>query len=214
MSRNSKSQLTRSIIETALEEVSKRVRQSGNFASSCKFPIELIVSGGTISVLQGVRVATEDIDYYCQNNRIMNTIEDFAKIVANHMSLQDNFMNTGLRFFIESNRYKPAVERSISQNQVLFMNDVFKIYEADYGYQLMSKLHRMSDDLTRGREFKKYDPLDAAHCLHKLIRSFGWNPSLEELNALYPLNEPVEKAVFEHVAAVYRGKFGYVPFVV
>ena len=48
----------------------------------------MILTGGAVSILRGVRPAeSEDIDFYCVQEDIMNSIEEAAEAIADEMKL-------------------------------------------------------------------------------------------------------------------------------
>jgi hypothetical protein len=106
---------------------------------------------------------TEDIDFYCEEEKIMESIEQAAEAVALEMALEMNFMNSAVRLFLNHSIYAPAVARSFAQNELLFQSDALEVYDADHGFQLISKIDRMSNAVASGSDtIMKKDQLDAA----------------------------------------------------
>ncbi|KAF8816286.1 hypothetical protein BYT27DRAFT_7127977 [Phlegmacium glaucopus] len=208
------SQLTQHIIEEAFTWIAKHLKISGHIDSS-QFPCRLIVVGGAVSVLRGVRPTTEDIDFYCKEEKIMESIEQAGEAVALDMGLEENFMNSTVRLFLNHSVYAPAVARSFAQNELLFQNDALEVYVGDYGYQLISKVDRMSNAVASGRETMRKDQLDAAFHLHELIRIMKRNPKREEVVELYPSDgytPKVLETVLDLVAKVYEERYNMTPF--
>ncbi|EDR07980.1 uncharacterized protein LACBIDRAFT_327186 [Laccaria bicolor S238N-H82] len=83
------------------------------------------------------------IDFYCED--IMNSIEEAAETIADEMELSQNVMNSNIRLFINHSSFEKAIERSFSQNDIVYQNNVFYVYVADYGFQFISKVNRMSN---------------------------------------------------------------------
>ena len=93
----------------------------------------------------------------------MESIEQAAEVVARDMALKRNFMNSAVRLFLNHSVYTPAVARSFAQKELLFQSDVLEVYIADYGFQLISKIDRMSNAVASGSDtILKKDHLHAA----------------------------------------------------
>lgn len=75
----------------------------------------------------------------------MNSIEEAAETIADEMELSQNVMNSNIRLFINHSSFEKAIERSFSQNDIVYQNNVFYVYVADYGFQFISKVNRMSN---------------------------------------------------------------------
>jgi len=199
---------------SALTRITNRLRISALIDPS-HFPCQLIIVGGAASVLRGVRPTTEDIDFYCVEENIMDSIEQVAETVAGDMALDESFMNSNVRLFLNHPIYAPAVARSFAQNELLFQNDVAKVYIADYGYQFISKVDRMSNAVADGGEAMRKDQLDAAFYLHEMIRIMNRNPTRAEVVALYPTDgftPKVLEAVLDLVAKIYKECYNVMPF--
>lgn len=168
-----------------------------------------------MSVLRGSRSATEDIDFFCVDEHIMNSIEEVAEAVATEMTLPLNFMNSNIRIFFGHPSFESAVDKSFSQNDILFQNDVLKVYSADYGYQLLSKVDRMSKSKSKGLQVATKDRLDATFYLRELIKKIQSNPTRAEVVALYP-GDGVMPEVLEEIvdltAETYQQRYGSPPF--
>lgn len=181
------------------------------------FPLQVIIAGGAVSVLRGVRTATEDIDFYCVQESIMNTIEEAAESVAEDLKLEHGFMNSNIRLFMNHSSFDQAASRSFKQGECIFQNDVFQIYAADYGYQFISKVDRMSNAIAKGRKIMTKDRLDAVFYLHELIRIefMGNNPTREEVVALYPSDgfmPNVLAEILDLVTQTYQEYYKAAPF--
>lgn len=93
----------------------------------------------------------------------MNSIEEAAEAIVDEMELSQNFMNSHIRLFINDSSFEKANERSFSQNDIIFQNDVFQVYVAD-GTQFISKVDRMSNAVKRGpgiqkkKSYRRYTP--------------------------------------------------------
>ena len=147
----------------------------------------------------------------------MDTIEEAAEAVADALKLAPNFMNSNIRLFINHSSFDQAVSRSFKQGECIFQNDVFQIYAADYGYQFISKVDRMSNAMVKGKEIQTKDRLDAVFYLHELIRFgfMGRSPTRKEVVALYPgdgLMPSVLEAILDLVTQTYREYYKAAPF--
>ena len=85
----------------------------------------------------------------------MNSIEEAAEAIVDEMKLSQNFMNSHIRLFINDSSFEKAIERSFSQNDIIFQNDVIQFYVADYRIQFISKVDRMSNAVERGPGIQK-----------------------------------------------------------
>jgi hypothetical protein len=107
------------------------------------------------------------------------------------------------------------VARSFAQDELLFQTDVIKVYVADYGYQLISKVDHMSNAVASGIETMRKDQFDAAFNLHELIRIMKRNLKRAEVVALYPSDgytPKVLETVLDLVANVYEECYKVAPF--
>ncbi|KAF9554348.1 hypothetical protein CPC08DRAFT_712981 [Agrocybe pediades] len=173
----------------------------------------IFIAGGSVSVLHSSRTATEDIDFFCEHTDTMNDLEDMAKSVGESMNLAQNFMNSAVRFFVRHENFKEAIPNSVRQNEVLFRGEGIVVYSADYGYQYLAKLHRLSRPNSRatGVQVEK-DRRDAAFYLRQLCLSKGRRLTRQEIKDLYPNKTGeipiVSDAEMDAVDEIYREVYG------
>jgi len=204
-------------INLLLTQVSQRLRAS----NAANLPYDIFLVGGAVSVLRGIRSATEDIDFYSRSETAMDLIEDKAEAVAEELGLPTAVMNSNVRLFFEHPVFESAVEKTLAQNDIIFHSDALKVYVVDYGYQLISKVDRMSNRRQKQVSWEDTqmakDGLDAAYYLHQLIRIRGTlgKPSPEDVRELYPGDgymPQIMEEVLHFVGETYKAVYGELPF--
>jgi hypothetical protein len=162
-----------------------------------------------------MRTSTEDIDFYASVESVMNVIEEAAENVSRDIHTDEAFMNSNIRLFFAHASFQDAVARTFTQNDVAFRSEELIVFVADWGYQLVSKLDRMSNKFVEGwrwdRAQMRKDRADAVFYLHMETQKQQRKLTRDEVRALYPTDgftPNVSDDVLDAVAEVYESSYG------
>lgn len=155
---------------SAFKKIAEKLRDQ----APDQLPYNIVLVGGAVSVLSNIRTATEDIDFFMagqdDSDDQMARLEEVAEGIANELGLSQSFMNSNVRLFINNRVFEPAIERTWTQNQRVFQSRELNVFVADYGYQLVSKLERISMKIRDRQAVLPKDLTDATFYLHSLIK--------------------------------------------
>jgi hypothetical protein len=178
--------------------------------NSPRFPFTIYIGGGACAVKANVRPSTEDIDFYCENEKDSEFVQNMANSIRGDLQVKKDFMNGELWVYATSDAYRGCVQRSIAQDVVFFRSTELMVYAFDYGFQLVIKLDKMSNLMKHpGGTAPEKDQLDAVYFLHEYSRRQR-KPTRAQVKALYPFDGSVprlEDNVFDLVASAYEKKY-------
>ena len=128
------------------------------------------------------------------------------------MGLDDSTMNSNIRIFFNHTSFQAVVGRTLRQNEILFRDQQLQVYVADYTFQLVSKLDRMSTRMNHPDKVLK-DSTDAAYYLRKHTAYHGKPTRAAILDGLHVYRRDgympvISEAAIDNLATAYQAAYG------
>ena len=131
----------------------------------------MILTGGAVSILRGVRPAeSEDIDFYCVREDIMNSIEEAAEAIADEMELPE-LHEQQHSIVHQPQQLRKGCWEVLQPNDIIFQNEVTSLGRRLRISVIFKATDRMSNDVERGAGMQKKDRIGSIYYLQELIRS-------------------------------------------
>ncbi|KAK0463094.1 uncharacterized protein EV420DRAFT_1639179 [Desarmillaria tabescens] len=169
----------------------------------------IVVSGGTCSVLLlRNRTSTRDIDIYCDDAIQLQDVLAAGRACPNSVHWPVNWINAEMVAYVLNNEgCERLFQNSVAQGIMVYSSGNFKVYAADWRFQLVGKIRRAYDAYLDHEPSPK-DLYDAVDILHILNVKDGRNQRSSDMKKWYYYGYRMGPKEVEYINEAYWQKFG------